>query len=304
VRERWIDVDGLSVHAVEWSPTPAEQGNGPGGPVLLVHGLGASTVSWELVGGGLAETLRVDVAAVDLGGFGLTRLPRGRRATVGANGRLLRALLDDGRGPAVIVGNSMGGAIGVGLAARHPELVRALVLVDPALPGGGGGPPPWQVMARFVPLMVPQVGGRVAGLRTRRLGPTRLVDTTLEWTLAHPERLDAGLRDRLIARATERSAFPEVPAAYAEAARSLFVYMQRRLGADLRRVECPTLIVHGALDRLVPVAAARAAVARRPDFTLEVVDDCGHAPQLEMPGRFLELVTPWLAAVAGATSGA
>jgi pimeloyl-ACP methyl ester carboxylesterase len=299
VRERWIEADGLSVHTVEWGT--GERGD----RVLLVHGLGASTVSWELVGGGLAEALGVDVAAVDLGGFGLTRLPRGRRATVGANGRLVRALLGDGLGPAVVVGNSMGGAIGVGLAARHPELVRALVLVDPALPGGaGGGPPPWQVMARFVPLMVPQVGQRFVDLRARRLGPARLVDTTLEWTLAHPERLDPGLRDRLIARATERSAFPEAPAAYAEAARSLFVYMQRRLGADLRRVECPTLIVHGALDRLVPVAAARAAAARRPDFTLEVVDDCGHAPQLELPGRFLELVTPWLAAVAGTARGA
>jgi pimeloyl-ACP methyl ester carboxylesterase len=290
--ERWIDVDGVRVHAVEWGDPGRDH------RILLVHGLGASTLSWEPVGGGLAAALDATVTAVDLPGFGLTRLSKGRRATVGANGRLVATLLSEHLGPAVVMGNSMGGAIGVGLAARRPGLVRALVLVDPALPQRGARLPPLQLVARMAPIMVPQLGGRVLGLRARRLGPAGMVDSTLEWSVARVERIDPALRERLIALATTRSTFPEVPQAYADAARSLFLYFQGSMTADLGRVEHPTLIVHGELDRLVPVSAARGVVARHPQFALEVIEDCGHAPQLELPERFLDLVTPWLSGLA------
>jgi pimeloyl-ACP methyl ester carboxylesterase len=294
--ERWIDVDGVRVHTVVWGDPDRDQ------RILLVHGLGASTLSWEPVGQRLATALDATVTAVDLPGFGLTRGSAGRRATVDGNGRLVATLLAEQIGPAVVFGNSMGGAIAVGLAARHPDLVRALVLVDPALPQRGARLPPWQLVARMAPLVVPQLGGRVIGARARRLGPAGMVESTLEWSVAHPERVDRALRERLVALATERSTFPEVPAAYADAARSLFFYFQGGMTADLARVKCPTLIVHGALDRLVPVSSARAVAARHPDFKLEVIEDCGHAPQLELPDRFLELVTPWLAGLPSALS--
>jgi len=130
--ERWIEADGVRVHAVEWGDPGRDH------RILLVHGLGASTLSWEPIGAPLATALDATVTAVDLAGFGLTRLSRGRRATVAANGRLVASLLKQHIGPAVVMGNSMGGAISVGLAARHPDLVRALVLVDPAVPQRGG----------------------------------------------------------------------------------------------------------------------------------------------------------------------
>ena len=287
--ERWIDVDGVRVHAVEWGDPGRDQ------RILLIHGLGASTLSWDPIGARLAGALDATVTAVDLPGFGLTRVPRGRRASVAGNGRLVATLLAEHLGSAAVMGNSMGGAIAVGLAARHPDLVRALVLVDPALPQRGARLPPWQLVARMAPIMVPQLGSRVLGFRARRLGPAALVDTTLEWSVAHPERIDPELRERLIARATERAAFAEVPQAYTDAARSLFFYFQGAMTGELARVQCPVLIVHGELDRLVPVSAARAVAARHPEFALAVIEDCGHAPQLELPDRFLELVTPWLA---------
>jgi len=284
--QRWFDVDGALVHAMEWGNGASDR------QVLLVHGLGANTLSWLPVGARLALALDATVTAVDLPGFGLTRLPPGRQASLPENGRVARDLLGHYLGPATVVGNSMGGALGVGLAARHPELVEALVLVDPALPQRGT--PPWRLMARFAPLMMPALGRRFIGYRARTLGPAGLVDSTLEWSVSRPDRLDPALRTQMVELATARLGIPEAGPAYADAARSLFFYLQGRMPADLARVQCPTLIVHGELDRLVPVAAARAAVARRPDFELQVIDDCGHAPQIEVPERFLEVVTPWL----------
>jgi pimeloyl-ACP methyl ester carboxylesterase len=213
---------------------------------------------------------------------------------------VLRALLERS-GPAVVIGNSMGGALGVGLAARHPELVRALVLVDPALPRAATQPAQWTVIARLAPMMVPQLGSRFMAARSRMLGPERFVDSTLDLTLCQPERLDPALRRRFVDLAITRQSFPEAPAAYADSARALFWYLTRHMRADEARVAAPTLIVHGARDRLVPVAAARALAARRPEFTLEVIDDCGHVPQLEVPDQFLAAATPWLVATLAAS---
>jgi pimeloyl-ACP methyl ester carboxylesterase len=290
-REEWLDADGFRVHAVE-------RGDGAT-RVLLVHGLGGHTLSWEPSATALAERLGATVTAVDLPGFGLTRVPPGRRATLGTHGRVLRALLEQS-GRAIVAGNSMGGALGVGLAARHPDLVRALVLVDPALPRPAATLTQWSVMARLAPMMVPMVGTQFVAARGRLLGPERLVDDTLGWTLCDPSRLDPELRARFVELARTRRRFPEAPAAYAESARSLFWYLTRSMRADEARVTCPTLIVHGDRDRLVPAAAARALAARRPDFALELIDDCGHAPQLEVPEQFIAAVVPWLAATLAA----
>ncbi len=290
-RERRLDADGFDVHAVEWGAGATR--------VLLVHGLGGHTISWEPVGLALADSLQATVTAVDLPGFGLTRLPPGRRATLGTHGRVLRALLEQS-GSAVVLGNSMGGALGLGLAARRPDLVRALVLVDPALPRPAVEPAQWRAMARLAPMLVPPLGSRFLVARGRVLGPERLVDTTLGWTLCDPTRLDPALRRRLIELATTRQSFPEAPAAYAESARALFWYVTRRMRADEARVTAPTLIVHGDRDQLVPLAAARALAARRREFALEVIDDCGHAPQLEAPDRFLAATVPWLASTLAA----
>lgn len=295
-QERWLDADGFRVHAVKWGNADPDDRSPR---VLLVHGLGGHTISWEPSAPGLAERLHTTVTAVDLPGFGLTRIPRGRRATLGTHGRVLRALLEQW-GPGAVAGNSMGGALGIGLAARHPDLVRALVLVDPALPRPAVNPAQWTVMARLAPMFLPIVGSQFLAARGRLLGPERLVDDTMGWTMCDPTRLDPELRCRLVELARTRRMFSEAPAAYAESARGLFWYLTRNMRADEERVTSPTLIVHGERDRLVPAAAARALATRRPEWSLEMVDDCGHAPQLEAPDQFLAAAVPWLAATLAA----
>jgi pimeloyl-ACP methyl ester carboxylesterase len=59
------------------------------------------------------------------------------------------------------------------------------------------------------------------------------------------------------------------------------------------RVRAPTLVIHGSLDRLIPVAAARELARRRPDWTLDVLDGVGHVPMMEAPDMFIAALNAW-----------
>src|SRR5712692_7938224 len=98
MRSRTVDLDG-PLHFADFG------GSGP--TMVLVHGLGGSHVNWMAVGPALAARARV--LAPDLAGFGRTPLA-GRSAHLRANQGLLDRFLDAvADGPAVLVGNSMGG---------------------------------------------------------------------------------------------------------------------------------------------------------------------------------------------------
>jgi pimeloyl-ACP methyl ester carboxylesterase len=295
-----LDVGGAALHAVEWVPAGGDgrPDGRPDGPahVLLVHGLGANTLSWEPAAQLLADALGTTVTAVDLPGFGRTRT-LGRAATLQASIGTVTAVLDR-FGPSVVVGNSMGGVIGTAVAAHRPELVDALVLVNPALPQRRPTPAEWLRATRFLPLMVPFVGGQVIGIRARLRGPDRVVDASLALSLSDPARLDPDLRRRLVELSAERLRWPEAAPAYADAARTLLLHLARGLDADLAAlatIGVPALVVHGELDRLVPVAAAHDAARRHPHLRLELLDDAGHAPQMEAPERLVAVTTRWLA---------
>jgi pimeloyl-ACP methyl ester carboxylesterase len=170
------------------------------------------------------------------------------------------------------------------------------VLVDPAVPRSAGWRDTWVVTMRFSPLLVEWMGQLVIAARIRTLGAEALVDANLDWSVSDRNRVDPEIRRRLIELATQRQGQNQTVTAYSHAARSLIRYLWHRMPADLAAIECPTLIGHGALDRLVPLSSINALVDKRSDFTLEVLDDVAHAPQLEAPDRFVDVVVPWLTA--------
>ncbi len=301
-----VEVDGLPLHAEEWTPGA---GVAPGtAPVVLVHGLGASTVTWRTAGPALAERSGRRVLAVDLPGFGASRA-HGRASTFDANGELLARLLGD-LGPCVVIGNSMGACLGVRLAARHPELVGHLVLVNAAYPyepgssrlGWVGDRLNRGLFAAFMgPALIPHVGARIVATRARRRGAERIVEAGLRNTFADPSRVDPAVRAALIEGTRDRLTWPEAPVAYADAARTLFGYLTRPNGsgltpmsADMAAVSCPTLVLHGRRDRLVRHQWARAHTEHRLGWTFGFLQEGAHVPQMEHPEWFLETVISWL----------
>jgi pimeloyl-ACP methyl ester carboxylesterase len=281
-----VDLDG-PVHYVDHG------GDGP--PLVLVHGLGGAAINWMDAAPGLRE--RTHPIAVDLAGFG--RTPRaGRGADVDSNGRLLSRFIEHVVGePVILAGNSQGGMMSILLAAGEPEKVSGLVLVDPALPRPRGARIEPLIVALFAAYVVPRLGEALVRHRVARLGARRVAEGTLRLCSAHPERLSRRLWEAHVAMAEERHAsVPDGYDSYVTSARSLVRTLARRrwFEAALRRVQAPTLLLHGEKDRLVPVEAAREAAQVRPDWTLVTLPDVGHVPMMEAPELFVRTTLGWL----------
>jgi pimeloyl-ACP methyl ester carboxylesterase len=291
---QWIDLRG-PVHYREWS------GPSDGPTFVLVHGLGGSLLNWA----GVAPTLSTwgRVLALDLAGFGLTPL-EGRSAGVSENRRLLRQFMKALELPPVIlVGNSMGGMVSMLHTARNPETVRALILVDAAFPRGRVRASQFspKVAALFAAYSVSLVGERVAKWRQQRLGPEGLVRETLRLCSPRPERIDPKLVAALIEQARLRMTFDYSTPAFLEAARAIFRanVVPTKYRSLVRSIKQPALVVHGDLDRLVPVGGAIEAARAHDNWTLEILRGFGHIPQMEAPGLWLQKVEAWLPTVAG-----
>ena len=286
MRHRTVDLDG-PVHYIDFG------GEGPS--LLMVHGLGGSALNWAAVGPQLSK--HYHAVAIDLAGFGQTPLYR-RSATLGANANLVHRFAEQVFGePVVLIGNSMGGHIGILEAGDHPASVRALILVDPAIPGLRAIRHQAGLLGVTAAISIPGLAEIVVDRRVRRLGAERLVQQTIEMVAADPARIDPALMEAHVLLTRERGNLGRQNSrAFLQATRSLGLRMaDPRFWIKVRKVKAPTLVVHGALDRLIPVSAVRDLVSRRPDWTLEVIDGVGHVPMMETPDLFLRVVNQWIA---------
>jgi pimeloyl-ACP methyl ester carboxylesterase len=271
---------------------------GGDGPVmLLVHGLGGAHLNWMAVAPELTAHHRV--YALDLPGFGRSPLG-GRRSTIAANVELLtRAITRLSPGPLVLVGNSMGGLLSLGVAAQHPTLVDALVLVDPAVPAPGGEFPPRidRVSRTFIATaFMPRWGARRLSRAVALLGPESLVRETIRLVSADPSRIEPTVVDAHIALEAERLAESGWHESFYSATRSLvaILALKRKVFRWVDEVVAPTLLLEGDRDRLVPVASARNLASLRPDWEYHEFAGAGHVPMLEVPAEFVEVVGDWL----------
>ncbi len=288
VESTLLDIDG---------PIYVADFGGDGPVMLLVHGLGGSHLNWMSVAPQLAAHHRI--YALDLPGFGRSPLA-GRRSTIAANVDLLtRAITRLSRDRIVLMGNSMGGLLSIGAAARHPGLVDALVLVDPAVPAPGGEFPPRldRVSRTFIATaFMPRWGARRLSRAVAALGPESLVRETMRLVSADSSRIEPTVVDAHIALEAERLAESAWHESFYAATRSLVttLALKRRVLRWIQQVVAPTLLLQGDRDPLVPVASARSVASLRPDWEYHEFEGAGHVPMLEVPGEFVEVVSDWL----------
>ncbi len=284
MRHKVADLDG-AVHYIDFG--------GSGRPVVMVHGLGGSALNWMAVGPQIAKSHRA--LALDLAGFGQTPL-FGRAATVGANAELVHEFVAKVAGePAILVGNSMGGHIAILEAANHPDSVRACVLVDPAIPGPHMRRLDPAVVGVVAAMSIPGLVETLLDRRSRALGPEGLVQRTLALVAADPSRVDPEMVEAHVQLTKERAHLGrQNTRAFVQASRSIgFRMADPRFWSRVAAVRAPTLVIHGSLDRLIPVSAAIELGRRRPDWELKILEGVGHVPMMETPTLFMEALEAW-----------
>jgi pimeloyl-ACP methyl ester carboxylesterase len=113
-------------------------------------------------------------------------------------------------------------------------------------------------------------------------------------------RVPADVVAQHVAIARRRTQFADVNRDFLSAARSVTTtagfIRGPRYREVIRSVTAPVLLLHGDRDRLVPVAVARAAARANPSWSLTVLHDIGHIPQLEAPHDTAKAVLGWLVA--------
>jgi pimeloyl-ACP methyl ester carboxylesterase len=250
-----------------------------GGPVVLVHGLGAgsSGFTWRKNFGSLAEHTRV--YAPDLLGFGFSEKPVvSYDATLFVE--LIEDFLEEVSGPAHLVAASLSAAYAIQVAARRSELVRSLTVVSPtgtatqsSRPGVTG--------AAFYGLMNSPV-----------LGTSFYNVFTSERSIRDFARHQYFYDRR---RVTERFVAHHYATSHQVGAQhAISAYLSGYLNTDAREdfagLKLPVTMVWGKQDETNPLANAAPLLQLNPRAELEIFDRCRMSPHEEHPEKFNQLI--------------
>jgi 2-hydroxymuconate-semialdehyde hydrolase len=269
-----VDVAGVSTAVID---TGAPKG-ATAPPVLLLHGSGpgvTAIANWRPIIPALSADRRV--IAPDQLGFGGTAT--GQRRTYGRTAWTDHALALLDRlelGTVDIIGNSMGGAIALSIAAARPDRVRRMVLMG-SVGVAMALPPGLNAVWGYTPGM--EQMRQVIGLFAHNRG--LITDELVE--LRYQASINPPVRD------SWEAMFPEP--------RQRWVDDLALSGVELGGIRAPVLMVHGRDDRVVPWRSSSAQlVDLLPDSRLHILSGCGHWAMIEKTADFLAVVQPFLAA--------
>jgi pimeloyl-ACP methyl ester carboxylesterase len=253
-------------------------------PVVLLHGLGATSASFLPTFWDLARDHHV--FAVDLPGFGESGKPvRPLHAAYFA--RWTVAFLDAMKiDRAHLVGNSMGGRVALEVALRSPERVQRLALLTPSLAWRR-----FRAAARLVRLLRPELGALPIPMLHG------LVMQSLRTMFAHPDRVPVTAMRGAADEFVRYFATPRGRIALFNAAREIYLedpHGTRGFWARLSTLSVPALFVFGKKDLLVPHKFQRYVQRAVPHAVCELLDECGHVPQFELPEITNRLVRDFL----------
>lgn len=261
--------DGLALHYLV-------AGRGPA--VVLVHGLSGFAASWRRTVEALAR--RATVYAVDLPGFGRSAKPRAHYALQFFADALHSFLVGLGLAPAALVGHSLGGAVAVTYALRHPTRVDRLALLGALVPGFSYRlSPVLRVLAvRGLGEVLALGGCRLVYRASLARCFHRPVGAEVDFLIDYDYVARTGWDARLAYLATLRGVRRE----FEERGRAY-----RRAMATL---DLPVLLIHGRQDPVVPAAHCAEVAAALPRAGTRWLEACGHFPQLE----HASVVNEWL----------
>ena len=256
--------------------TRALELEGEGPTHLLFHGFSDSADTWRLLLDRLAHEGRRAIA-FDMPGFG-TASRLARDPVLPQLDDFAAAALDHAGDGAIVIGNSLGGCVAMRLAERSEDRLGGVVALAPA----GLDMSFWIDLLEASPLLTPLLAmpSPVSGTVVRAVVGL----TYQQLALASPGTVGPNVVSQFCSHFGGRKTVSE------------YLSIARRLRGELRdpfrleRIECPLLLVFGDRDRLVPPTGADRVLNELPNARLELLEGCGHCPQIEAVDRLLELL--------------
>ena len=278
----FYQINGIELHARVWpQQTPDLFGS-----ILMVHGLGGSTYSWEQSAAALAES-GYRIVAVDLPGFGFSTRKPGLDHSQASRADLLWRLIDEmdhplsddiSSVPWILIGHSMGAGTVAAMAMSRPDRCEKLIFVDGAL--FDNQPATAAQILRFPPV-------------------ARWLTVFLEHVLITDSRISNILKSAYGVEPTpDQTNGYLLPLQRKGTARSLFDLTRTARNepvAYLSDLAVPISAVWGEMDVITPLEQAFNLQTILPAMDLRIISGAGHMPMETHAGQFVALVHEILA---------
>ena len=246
--------------------------DGKGPHITLLHGWGLHGGIWQEIVDNLREQWCVTV--IDLPGHGTSSMPNGEYNLQTLTTEIVQTLPQQ----TVMIGWSLGGMIAMQLAADYPERISRLVLV--------ASTPQFTRSADWPHAMDPQILDVFANNLKQDFQSTVKHFLALQVLGSSDER---NTLRQLQVLAFSRGA-PDPRALEG----GLTILLKENIRQRLANITCPTLLIYGQHDKLVPRAAGKDLLALLPNATLRIIDHAGHAPFLSHRPEFLQTINQFL----------
>ena len=237
---------------------------GDGQPVLILHGWGASSSSWEKVQEILADN-NYRVFCPDLPGFGKTDSPKKAWGVSDYVDWVLEFTKSQDLDQFILIGHSLGGRISIKFSNYYPEKVKSLILCNSA-------------------------GLKVSPSLKRRIVLMFVGFFKLVSGITFFSKIKEEMKELLF--------FAISSTDYAKASKVMRETMKRILAEDLfiylKGIKSKTLIVWGKKDKLVPVEHAYVFEEEIQGSQLEIISNTGHSPHLKVPKELSDIILSFL----------
>jgi pimeloyl-ACP methyl ester carboxylesterase len=232
---------------------------GQGEPLILLHGLFGALSNFEPLINYFKDYNKVIVPLQPL--YDLDIL----HTSVGGLAKFLHKFIEARQYENThLLGNSMGGHVGLVHVLKHPEKIKSLILT------GSSG------------LFENGMGDSYP-----KRGDYEYIKTKTELTFYDPKTASKELVDEVYAIVNNRLKAIKIIALAKSAIRN-------NLGSELSKIQLPTLLIWGNNDTITPPFVAREFNKLIPNSELYLIDKCGHAPMMEVPGEFNAILHKFL----------
>lgn len=251
---RTATVDGLTIHYYEGGPAD-------GDTLVMIHGFGANRDNWLRLARHFTERYRV--IALDLPGFGESSKPDASYDVASQTERLHAFVTALNIEKPHLIGNSMGGHIAALYAARYPDQVSSIALLDNA----GITSPRMSEMFQMIER------GQPNPLVVRK---TEDFGTLMDFVFVNPPPLPDSLKRHFAAQSMANQAHYDM----------IFTQLREQyvpLEPELPKIQVPVLVLWGDQDRVLDVSSIEVMKPLLQKPTVVVMKDCGHAPMIERP---------------------